>query len=142
MALLQNQERLRKTPTTAEKTFFDRLLDADITFVFQQVFSPYIVDFYLPDINTVIEIDGSSHDMKFAYDSARDAALRARGLKVIHIWNRDVQTFKLSKLGITQGQPKKWAFMSKQAATRGRNGRAVVVGSAHVPMKLRTFLEQ
>lgn len=61
----------------------------------QKIIGNYIVDFYCSNCNAVIEIDGSSHDDKQAYDAARDAYLQSLGLSVIHIPVADV----LQKMG-------------------------------------------
>ncbi len=51
----------------------------------QKIVGNYIVDFYCGNCNVVVEIDGSSHDYKQAYDAIRDSYLQAQGLIVIHI---------------------------------------------------------
>ena len=61
----------------------------------QKIIGNFIVDFFCLNCGVVIEIDGSSHDGKEAYDAERDAYLRGLGLAVIHIAADDV----LNKLG-------------------------------------------
>ena len=56
----------------------------------QKIIGNYIVDFYCPDCDTVIEIDGISHNEKGDYDKIRDEYLEGLGLTVIHIYARDV----------------------------------------------------
>ncbi len=56
----------------------------------QKIIGNYIVDFYCADCRVVIEIDGSSHDLKVEYDYERDCFLKELGLTVIHILARDV----------------------------------------------------
>jgi very-short-patch-repair endonuclease len=53
---------------------------------------PYIADFYCPIAKLVIEIDGQVHEHGNAAtrDEARDAYLKALGLKVMRIAARDV----------------------------------------------------
>ena len=53
---------------------------------------PYIVDFYLPKIKLVIEVDGSQHltETGLAADRRRTAYLESLGLKVIRFDNREV----------------------------------------------------
>ena len=51
----------------------------------QKIIGDFIVDFYCSNCNTVIEIDGPSHDGKMEYDSERDAFLQGLGLIVIHV---------------------------------------------------------
>ena len=65
-----------------------RLLGLD--FDRQKIIGNFIVDFYCKTRKTVIEIDGTSHDFKGEYDSARNAFLEGLGLSVIHIQAKDV----------------------------------------------------
>ena len=51
----------------------------------QKIIGNYIVDFYCPNLQIVIEIDGSSHIGKEKYDETRDIYLMSLGLKIIHI---------------------------------------------------------
>jgi len=57
----------------------------------QKIIGNYIVDFYCPKLNLVIEVDGSSHDNKYTYDAKRDQYLNSLGLFVLHIEDRDVK---------------------------------------------------
>jgi very-short-patch-repair endonuclease len=57
----------------------------------QRVIGNYIVDFYCPSLELVVEIDGSSHDDKIEYDEQRDVYLKSLGLSVIHILDIDVK---------------------------------------------------
>jgi len=56
----------------------------------QQVVDGFIADFYCHAAGLVIEVDGSSHEGRAEYDAERDAALMARGLRVIHVTNEEV----------------------------------------------------
>ena len=56
----------------------------------QKIIGNYIVDFYCVSCNTVIEVDGSSHDGKEEYDMERNAFLTGLGLSVIHIPAEDI----------------------------------------------------
>lgn len=58
----------------------------------QKPIGPYIVDFYLPEIRLVIEVDGSQHltEIGLAADRKRTAYLQSLGLKVIRFDNREV----------------------------------------------------
>lgn len=49
------------------------------------ILNRYFADFYILDLNLVIEIDGSSHDETYDYDKRRDELFRSRQLKVIRI---------------------------------------------------------
>ena len=56
----------------------------------QKIIGNYIVDFYCLDCDVVIEVDGSSHNEKAAYDARREAYLKGLGLTVIHIDAKDI----------------------------------------------------
>lgn len=58
----------------------------------QKVIGNYIVDFYCAEKAVVIEVDGSSHDSKAAYDAVRDAYLTGLNLTVIHLRDSDVKS--------------------------------------------------
>ena len=63
----------------------------------QKVIGNYIVDFYCAKLKLVLEIDGTSHDNKYVYDSVRHNYLESLGLTVIHIADKDVKT-KMDKV--------------------------------------------
>ncbi len=52
----------------------------------------YIVDFYCPKLRLAIEIDGTSHMKKtaFEYDSDRQAAIESLGIKFLRFRNDEV----------------------------------------------------
>jgi len=50
----------------------------------QKPIDNYIVDFYCPDLNLVIEIDGTTHGYKVEYDQVRESRLKSLGLTVLH----------------------------------------------------------
>ena len=58
----------------------------------QKPIGPYIVDFYLPEIRLVIEVDGSQHltEAGMQADAKRTAYLESLGLKVIRFDNGQV----------------------------------------------------
>jgi len=58
----------------------------------QKPIGPYIVDFYLPAVRLVIEVDGSQHATiaGSTVDRVRTAYLQSLGLKVIRFDNRQV----------------------------------------------------
>jgi very-short-patch-repair endonuclease len=81
--------------TDAERNLWlalrDRRLDG-VKFRRQSTIGPYIVDFYLPRIGLIIEVDGSQHATLpgTAVDRVRTAYLESVGLKVIRFDNRQV----------------------------------------------------
>lgn len=58
----------------------------------QRPLGEYIVDFYAPSVNLVVEVDGSQHleEAAEARDSERTAYLQSVGLEVIRVGNEDV----------------------------------------------------
>jgi len=56
-----------------------------INFNRQKIIGNYIVDFYVPSLSLIIEIDGSSHDGKEEYDLERDNYLKSFGLNIFKI---------------------------------------------------------
>src|SRR3990172_9024784 len=84
--------RLRKEMTDAEQLLWSRLRRKQILgvqFYRQKPLGKFIVDFYAPKANLVVEVDGSQHgDADHAErDAERDAYLMARGLRVLRLSN-------------------------------------------------------
>jgi|GEM_PF-1235876 len=92
--LISRAKELRKAGNLAEvifwKTFNDKnKIGFDIDR--QVIVGNYIVDFFIPELGLVFEIDGSSHDNKIDYDAERDAFMNDLGLFVIRIPDVDVK---------------------------------------------------
>jgi len=51
----------------------------------QVLLGPFIVDFFAPSASLVVEVDGGIHQAQVHQDALRDAALHARGLRVVRI---------------------------------------------------------
>ena len=62
-----------------------------VSFTKQKPIGNYIADFYCLEKNLVIEIDGSSHDNKYKYDSLRDEYMQTLGIHVLRITDKDVR---------------------------------------------------
>ena len=58
----------------------------------QKIIGKYVVDFYCPKANLVIEVDGGEHYSQIgkAKDRSRDDALVEMGIKVLRFSDRDV----------------------------------------------------
>ena len=87
---------LRKNSTLSEVLLWNALkrkqmrgLDFDRQKVINNI---YILDFYCPALRLAIEIDGCSHDHKYAYDAERDKYLAKIGIRVIRFDDLDVKT--------------------------------------------------
>ena len=61
-------------------------------FLRQKPILHYIADFYCEELNIVVEIDGSSHNIEEVqrHDQQRDKDMTALGLKVVRLWDYDV----------------------------------------------------
>jgi very-short-patch-repair endonuclease len=93
-ALKQRARELRKAGNLSEVLFWNVVKNKQLNgqdFDRQRVIGNYIVDFYCHEYALVVEIDGSSHDDKQAYDQVRDEYLQALGLKVLHVQDVDVK---------------------------------------------------
>ena len=69
--------------------WYDFLKNLPLTVHRQKVINRYIVDFYIANNKTVIEIDGSQHyeDSAIEYDKKRDEFLNNLGIKVLRYTN-------------------------------------------------------
>lgn len=91
--LVQNAQKLRKNMTPQErKLWYNFLKTLPLTVHRQHNIENYIVDFYIAETKTVIEIDGSQHgEPEHAEkDASRDADLAAWGITVLRYSNRDL----------------------------------------------------
>jgi very-short-patch-repair endonuclease len=74
-----------------------RLAKKKIAFVHQQLFlhpdqTAFVVDFFLPQLHVVIEIDGKEHRYKKNDDERRDAVLAAQNIRTIRV--QDTKNYK------------------------------------------------
>lgn len=86
--LKERAKGLRKAGNLSEVLFWQQVNKRqfwDIDFDRQRVIGNYIVDFYVKSLSLVIEIDGSSHDLKAEYDKERQLYLESLGLKVFRV---------------------------------------------------------
>ena len=93
--LTQASRDLRKNMTEAEQLLWSRLRSKQLLglqFYRQKPLLNYIVDFYCPAANLVIECDGSQHFTEdgLEADRIRDEALAQLGLKVLRFDNGQV----------------------------------------------------
>ncbi len=93
--LKQASRDLRNNMTSAEKLLWSRLRNKQILglqFYRQKPILNFIVDFYCPAVNLVIECDGGQHFTKdgLEADRIRDDALAQLGLKVLRFDNGQV----------------------------------------------------
>ena len=90
--LRERARELRKHPTPAERKVWEFLRTLPYKVLRQRPIDHYIVDFYLPQVGLVIEIDGEQHFTEEGkqYDAHRDAVLQGYGLRVLRIANQEV----------------------------------------------------
>ena len=84
---------LRREMTKEERhLWYDFLKGLPFPVKRQKVIGKYIVDFYIPKYQLVIELDGSQHEDDFErrYDGERDRFLNQAGLTVLRIANTDI----------------------------------------------------
>jgi very-short-patch-repair endonuclease len=96
--LTQRAREMRKNPTPAERKLWNLLKGTKpfgrggIRVWRQRPIDHFIVDFYIPQLKLVIEVDGDSHFSpdSLAYDQQRSRILESYGLSVIRFTNREV----------------------------------------------------
>jgi very-short-patch-repair endonuclease len=88
-------QHLRVNMTGAENRLWSKLKRKQLRghqFYRQKIIGKYIVDFYCPKANLVIELDGGQHysERGKAKDSTRDDTLIEMGMKVLRFSDSDV----------------------------------------------------
>lgn len=85
---------LRNNATAQEVILWSRLKKNQLGYKFrrQQSIGPYIVDFYCPDKQLIIELDGWQHgeEEKKMYDEIRTQYLENFGFRVLRFWNGEI----------------------------------------------------
>lgn len=87
---------LRKNSTKAEDKLWQAVRNRKIDglkFRRQHPFEKFILDFYCPEKNLVLEIDGDYHltSEQIEYDQNRTGFLEQHGLKVLQFTNEEVE---------------------------------------------------
>jgi very-short-patch-repair endonuclease len=91
--MLRHVRDLRKNSTDAEGRLWSRLRRRQLSgfkFRRQHQVGLYICDFVCVEASVVVELDGSQHVDRMAYDDRRDRFLRSAGFRVLRFWNNDV----------------------------------------------------
>ncbi len=88
---------LRNNMTDHERILWSKIKGKQLKekqFYRQKIIGNYIVDFYCPKANLVIEIDGSQHygDEEKKKDEIRDKYLNDLGLKVMRFSNFEIRS--------------------------------------------------
>lgn len=93
----RRNKRLNASNFKSELWFIEFLKTIDLNFVCYRnypILNRFFADFYIKEINTVIEIDGRSHDNSQEYDLMRDKIFSRKCLKVIRIKYLDEEEAK------------------------------------------------
>ena len=84
---------------TGYRTDIERLTESvlialGVHYVFEKKIGRYFADFFLPDLDVVLECDGWQHRTRAGQskDKKKDAYLRSRGLKVKRIRDKSIRT--------------------------------------------------
>ena len=95
--LKNNSRRLRKTMTDAEIILWSKIRMKQLNncqFYRQKIIGDYIVDFYYPKCNLIIELDGGQHYSDageiMKADKVRDEVLKTMGFMVLRFTNVDI----------------------------------------------------
>ena len=84
--LKQKARNLRNNATFSERVLWKYLKSGQMKgyrFTRQKPIGNYIVDFYCPKLQLIIEVDGDSHNEKQEYDRKRQKELESKGLKFL-----------------------------------------------------------
>jgi very-short-patch-repair endonuclease len=93
--LKQVSRQLRSNMTDAEKLLWSRLRAKQLKgrqFYRQRIIGNYIVDFYCPRVNLIVELDGGQHytDEGIEKDKERDTYISEKGYKILRFSDREV----------------------------------------------------
>jgi len=86
---------MRHDPTPAEEKLWEAIRSRQVEgkkFRRQHTIDRFIVDFYCPEAQLVIEVDGAVHQYTYEEDAIRQAYLEACGLQVLRFSNDYVMT--------------------------------------------------
>jgi very-short-patch-repair endonuclease len=86
---------LRSNMTDAEKLLWSKLRAKQLKgkqFYRQRIIGDYIVDFYCPKANLIVELDGGQHytNEGIKKDKMRDNSIRERGYKILRFSDREI----------------------------------------------------
>ena len=95
--LKQIARELRSNTTNAENILWSHIRKKqiyDVQFYRQKVIGNYIVDFFAPSINLVIEVDGGYHNVleQHYQDQERDVFLNALDALVLRFSNQQIES--------------------------------------------------
>ena len=99
-ALVRQANKMRQRLTPSEAIFAKKLSAWGFRYKMQKVVGPWIADFYLPEYELIVEIDGKSHFTRTGRlrDQLRDRWFEKNNYRILHIRNEDVDTFQCEDL--------------------------------------------
>ncbi len=113
--LKQKARNLRNNATFSERVLWKYLKSRQMKgyqFTRQKPIGKYIVDFYCPKLQLIIEVDGDSHNEKQEYDRKRQKELEDKGFHFLRLdghsvlkQTESVLTVIADKIEEIQGQP-------------------------------------
>jgi very-short-patch-repair endonuclease len=80
----------KKRDVSAESHFRQALLKQNIHYQRQKVIDRFIIDFYFPKRNLIVEIDEKHHEYRKDYDKQRQLILEGYGYKVIRFKDSEI----------------------------------------------------
>jgi very-short-patch-repair endonuclease len=86
--------KFRKTPTSSEQVLWQALRGRQLKglkFRRQQPIGPFIVDFFCPVHDLIVEVDGPIHNQQRAHDAERQYLLEQCGYRVIRFSAQSVE---------------------------------------------------
>lgn len=115
---------LKRNPTKAEIIVKEYLSERKMGVQFQKgFFVPFhrIVDFYIPNLKLIIEVDGGYHKETEEKDRRKDVLWSERGITTIRILNEEVfdGSFK-SIIDIIPRKKREWYLAKEKLLTVGR----------------------
>ena len=81
-----------------ELIMIDLLNASNLNYEFQKIINyKYLVDFYLPELNLIVEVDGAIHLYKerIARDNMRDKYFKDNGYEIAHFTIKELNKFKM-----------------------------------------------
>jgi threonyl-tRNA synthetase len=92
--LESNAKELRQAGVLSETIFWQATNNKDILkydIDRQAIIGNYIVDFFIPELGLVFEVDGESHDFRGEQDMIRENYLKSLNLEVVHFADIDIK---------------------------------------------------
>ncbi len=92
-SLIAKARYLRTQETKTEKLLWSKIRNRSLGVKFrrQHPIDKFVLDFYCPEIDLAIELDGSPHIENKEYDKTRTEHLGSKFIKIIRFWNSEVE---------------------------------------------------